>query len=55
MRTRFTNLEISGVILVEPQIFGDERGYIMESYNQAEFQSHGITVNFVQDNQSSSC
>ncbi|HIX56140.1 MAG TPA: dTDP-4-dehydrorhamnose 3,5-epimerase [Candidatus Anaerobiospirillum pullistercoris] len=55
MRTRFTNLEISGVILVEPQIFGDERGYFMESYNQAEFQAHGITANFVQDNQSSSC
>ncbi len=46
--------EIEGVKVITPQVFGDERGYFMESYNYRDFADAGIDVNFVQDNQSSS-
>lgn len=45
---------IEGLIVLEPQVFGDERGYFMETYNQRDFTAAGIDVPFVQDNQSSS-
>jgi len=51
----FIKTEIDGVIIVEPKIFKDERGYFFESYNEAEFQKNGIPNRFVQDNQSMSC
>ena len=38
--------------LVEPIVFGDERGYFFESYNKIKFENLGININFVQDNQS---
>jgi dTDP-4-dehydrorhamnose 3,5-epimerase len=50
----FTKTNIEGVILIEPRVFGDERGYFMETYNKAEFIKAGITCEFVQDNQSKS-
>lgn len=54
MPTTFTNLSLSGVILVTPHLFADARGYFMESYNESEFKAHGIDCHFVQDNQSCS-
>jgi len=50
----FIKTEIDGVIIVEPRIFEDERGYFFESYNEAEFIKNGIHAKFVQDNQSKS-
>ncbi|MBP5794583.1 MAG: dTDP-4-dehydrorhamnose 3,5-epimerase [Alphaproteobacteria bacterium] len=50
----FIKTEIDGVIIVEPKIFQDARGYFFESYNEAEFIKNGITNRFVQDNQSKS-
>jgi dTDP-4-dehydrorhamnose 3,5-epimerase len=49
---KFTPLHIEGLVLVEPKIFGDHRGYFYESYNANEFAKNDIPTNFVQDNQS---
>ena len=46
--------EIEGVFTVEPTVFGDERGYFMETYNENDFKEAGYDLTFVQDNQSSS-
>lgn len=43
---------LPGVLIVEPKIFGDHRGWFMETFNNAFFQEAGIQLNFVQDNQS---
>ena len=43
---------IEGLIVIEPQVFGDERGYFMETYNQEAFAKAGLCMTFVQDNQS---
>ena len=40
--------------MIEPTVFGDARGYFMETYNYNDFKEAGIDVEFVQDNQSSS-
>ena len=45
---------IEGVYIVETTVFGDDRGYFMETYSDAEFAEIGITNKFVQDNQSRS-
>ena len=50
----FIKTEIDGVIVVEPTVFGDERGYFMETYQYEEFLKGGIDCTFVQDNQSKS-
>ena len=50
----FKKLAIEDVILVEPKVFGDERGFFMESYKKTEFVMNGIDVEFKQDNHSSS-
>ena len=50
----FTKTSIDGVIIVEPTAFGDSRGYFMETYQKEDFINGGITVDFVQDNQSMS-
>ena len=44
--------KLPGVYIVEPQVFGDQRGYFMETYNKKAFEDIGITAEFVQDNQS---
>lgn len=50
-----TRLEIPEVILFEPTVFGDERGFFYESFNQQTFnQLTGLNVQFVQDNHSKS-
>ena len=46
--------EIEGVKVITPQVFGDARGYFMETYQEEDFRNAGIDVRFVQDNQSSS-
>ena len=50
----FIKTEIDGVVIVEPRVFEDARGYFFESYNEDEFVKNGITNKFVQDNQSKS-
>lgn len=44
--------KLPGVWIIEPQVFGDHRGYFMETYNKQAFAELGITTEFVQDNQS---
>ncbi len=50
----FLKTSIEGVIIVEPTVFGDDRGYFMETYQYNDFCDGGIDVTFVQDNQSKS-
>ncbi len=50
----FTPTTISGLQLFTPRVFGDERGYFYESYNEATFRAAGIPNKFVQDNQAHS-
>jgi len=50
----FNETEIEGVYIIEPKVFGDSRGYFMETYNKEEFDKAGLKYNFVQDNQSKS-
>jgi dTDP-4-dehydrorhamnose 3,5-epimerase len=45
---------IEGLSIIEPQVFGDGRGYFMETYHQQAFAEAGLTMTFVQDNQSKS-
>ena len=44
--------EIEGVKIVEPQVFGDSRGWFVEQYNAERYKAAGIDVDFVQDNES---
>jgi dTDP-4-dehydrorhamnose 3,5-epimerase len=50
----FTETEIPGLLIFEPDVFEDDRGYFFESYNESKFNRQGIFVQWVQDNQSSS-
>lgn len=50
MRVLQTDME--GVVLIEPEVFGDARGYFFESYSQREFDARVRPVHFVQDNES---
>ncbi|MCF8235123.1 MAG: dTDP-4-dehydrorhamnose 3,5-epimerase [Bacteroidales bacterium] len=47
-----TNIPV--VLLIEPKVFADDRGYFFESYNRKEFVEHGIPEIFIQDNESKS-
>lgn len=47
-----TSLE--GVYIIEPLVFGDQRGYFMESYSKRDFEEAGLSMNFVQENESKS-
>ena len=51
---KFIKLDIPDVVVIEPDIFGDARGFFLESYKKNEFAENGINVDFVQDNMSSS-
>lgn len=51
---RFTNCFIEGLILIEPTVFEDSRGFFFEAYNQKLFEQNDISTQFVQDNQSKS-
>ncbi len=50
----FNKTNIDGVYIIEPKVFGDNRGYFMESYNQEHFVEAGLNMTFVQDNESKS-
>jgi dTDP-4-dehydrorhamnose 3,5-epimerase len=51
---KVTPTELAGVLLIEPRVFQDERGYFFESYHEQRYLSLGIPSRFVQDNQSHS-
>jgi len=51
---KFVPTDLPGVVLVEPEIFSDPRGYFFEVYHQRKFKEVGIDDSFVQDNQSRS-
>lgn len=50
----FNKTKIDGVYIIEPKVFGDERGYFMEIYNKEQFSEAGLNMTFVQDNESKS-
>lgn len=50
----FNKCEIDGLYVIEPKVFGDNRGYFMETYNYEDFKNAGLDMAFVQDNQSKS-
>lgn len=50
----FIDTEIADVKIIEPTVFGDARGYFMETYSEREFSEAGISARFVQDNESRS-
>ena len=54
MPFEFIKQEIEDVILIKPKVFGDNRGFFMETYKKSEFFENGITVEFNQDNHSKS-
>lgn len=47
-------IEIEGLYIIEPAVFGDERGYFMETYNKEDFSEAGLNMTFIQDNESKS-
>lgn len=47
--------EIPGVVIIEPKVFGDARGYFFESWSQKDFNEQVRPIKFVQDNESKSC
>ena len=49
---KVTETKIPGVIIIEPDVFGDHRGYFMETYSTKKYEEIGITTTFVQDNMS---
>lgn len=51
---KVTKTPIEGLLIIEPMIHGDARGYFMETYNQREMEDAGLDMVFVQDNQSMS-
>ena len=54
MAFTFEKTELPGVLIIQPQVFGDARGYFMETYKKNLFTEAGIDKEFVQDNESSS-
>lgn len=51
---KIRTIDMQGVLVLEPEIFSDARGYFLETYNAKVFQEAGISEQFVQDNQSQS-
>ncbi|MFG6426157.1 dTDP-4-dehydrorhamnose 3,5-epimerase [Lepagella muris] len=51
---KVTKTDIEGVLIIEPRLFNDARGYFFESYNRKNYEEAGITADFVQDNESCS-
>lgn len=49
---KVTETKIPGVLIIEPDVFGDHRGYFMETYSTKKYEEIGITTTFVQDNMS---
>ncbi|MBR3238024.1 MAG: dTDP-4-dehydrorhamnose 3,5-epimerase [Oscillospiraceae bacterium] len=53
-KIKVTPCKLAGMFVIEPQVFGDSRGYFMETYNQRDMAEAGLNMVFVQDNQSMS-
>ena len=51
---KITKTSFEGLLLIEPKVFDDDRGYFYESYSKKNFYDAGIDIEFVQDNQSNS-
>jgi dTDP-4-dehydrorhamnose 3,5-epimerase len=51
---KFIDTPLPGVVVIEPRVFGDDRGFFMETYRADVFREHGIATEFVQDNHSRS-
>ena len=51
---RFSETDIDGVILIEPDVFRDDRGFFLETFHSEKYRAGGLPLPFVQDNQSSS-
>lgn len=51
---KFIKSEISDLIIIEPSVFGDDRGYFLESFNLEKFEENIFPIKFVQDNESKS-
>lgn len=51
---KITETDLDGVLIIEPDVYGDHRGFFFETYNQERYKKAGINQNFVQDNLSSS-
>lgn len=51
---KITKTKLEGVVIIEPDVFGDNRGFFMESWNQKKMEEAGLFYNFVQDNHSRS-
>jgi dTDP-4-dehydrorhamnose 3,5-epimerase len=49
---KFTNTKLDGVMIIEPTVFGDYRGWFMETYSYSKYKEAGIDLDFVQDNHS---
>lgn len=49
---KISSTPLKGVVIIEPAVFGDHRGWFMETYNEKVLLKHGIDVKFIQDNQS---
>lgn len=49
---KVTETELKGVYIIEPKVFGDSRGWFMESWSKKKFEDAGFNIDFVQDNQS---
>lgn len=52
---RVIETPLPGVLVIEPKVFEDDRGFFMEAYETRKYRDHGITDRFVQDNHSGSC
>jgi dTDP-4-dehydrorhamnose 3,5-epimerase len=51
---KLTKTKIEGLLIIEPDIYGDERGFFLESFNIQRYKKHGLNFDFVQDNISKS-
>ena len=54
MAFTFEKTKLPGVVIIQPQVFGDSRGYFFESWKKETYEQAGITCEFVQDNESMS-
>ena len=54
MAVRFTEASLKGVYVIEPDVFGDARGFFLETWQEMRYQAAGISAQFVQDNHSRS-
>jgi len=52
---KITKTALDGVVIIEPQVFEDARGYFFESWNKVKMEEAGLNYDFIQDNQSKSC